>query len=122
MKKNFDDAALRAIWEKKQRRYHPVSLMEPLKSLMKNNLARKVRNIGDISAAWNTVLPPEMLEHATLVNYSQGVLTVSVSSASHRFQLQTFLSGGGLDTLRKQCKRALNRVKLIPGTGQQNRI
>ena len=113
----MDDATLRTIWQQKRWKYRPTNLAEPLTMLMKKELSRNVRDVGDISKAWDQVLPPEILSHTALESYNRGVLTVSVSSSSRRFQLQTFLSGGGFQELRNQCQRALNKVKLVPAMG-----
>jgi len=114
----MDDATLRTIWQQKRGKYRPVNLAEPLAVLMKKNLARNVRDVGDISEAWDEILPPEILPHTALESYNRGVLTVSVSSSSRRYQLQTFLSGGGMQELRERSRRALNRVKLVPANLQ----
>jgi hypothetical protein len=113
----MDDATLRTIWQQKRGRYRPVNLAEPLTILMKKELSRNVRDVGDISEAWDQILPPEIVNHTSLESYNRGVLTVSVSSSSRRFQLQTFLSGGGLQELRDRCRRAINKVKLVPAKG-----
>jgi hypothetical protein len=110
----MDDAKLRTIWQQLRSKYRPISLSEPLSAIMKQH-AKRVRRLGDISLAWNEVVPADMLEHTTLEGLHAGVLTVAVDSASRRFQLQTFLSGGGLQQIRERCRTALNRIRLVPG-------
>ena len=110
----MDDATLRTIWQQKRGKYRTINIAEPLGILMKQQLARNVRDVGDIAQAWDEILPPDILHHTELASYNRGVLTVAVKSSSRRFQLQTFLSGGGMQELRGRCKRALNRVKLVP--------
>ena len=114
----MDDAKLRTIWQHCRSKYRAISLSEPLAILMKQQLAKRVKQLGDISPAWNEVLPEDLLPHTSLKGLHAGVLTVAVDSASRRFQLQTFLSGGGLQKLREKCKTALNKVRLVPGPAE----
>ena len=111
----MDDAQLHTIWQ--QRR--PVSrvslLAEPLGILMKRQLGRRVKQLGELSTIWDEVIPDELRQHTALEGYHRGVLTVMVDSASHRFQLQTLLRGGILTAVRERFRGALNKIRLVPG-------
>ncbi len=111
----MDDATLRTIWQQKKGNSRTITIAEPLAIFMKHHLARQVQDFGDISVAWREVLPGELLGNTALKSFNRGVLTVVARSASRRFQLQTFLAGGGLDCIRERSRRAINRIKIIPG-------
>jgi hypothetical protein len=113
----MDESQLRNVWRNRQppRRIYPLS--EPLAALMKHRLARRVRQISQLAAAWDECIPDFIREHTGLVKFSRGTLTVAVDSAPHRYQLQQLLQGGLLDAMRERFPSgALNRVKLVPGT------
>lgn len=116
----MDDNTLRTIWQQKRGKYRTINISEPLSILMKHQLAKQVSNFSDISEAWQDTMPEDVLEHAVLKSFNRGILTVAVKSSAKRFQLQTFLSGQGLRLLRTRAKRAINKVKVIPGKGQHS--
>ena len=83
---------------------------------MKRRLARRVRQVGGLSAAWDECIPAYIREHTALVSYARGVLTVAVDSAPRRYQLRMLLANGLEDAIRERCPGPLNRVKLTPGS------
>jgi hypothetical protein len=84
--------------------------------LMKQRLAKRVKQIGQLSAAWDEVIPPFLGEYASLVSYARGTLTVAVDSAPHRYQLNMLIQNGLLSALRERFHGGpLNRVRLVPG-------
>ena len=112
----MEESKLRHVWQNRQRVRLPAMLCEPLSFLMKHRLARRVRQLGRLSAAWDECIPEYIREHTALVSYARGVLTVGVDSAPHRYQLRMLLANGLLDALRERAPGPLNRVRLVPGT------
>jgi len=111
----MDEWQLRHAWQNRQRRDRTASLSEPLAHLMKRRLAKRVRQIGRLSAVWDECIPEYIRKHTALVSYARGVLTVAVDSAAHRYQLQMLLANGLLVAVRERTPGPLNRVKLQPG-------
>ncbi len=111
----MDDTTLRTIWQQRQfdDRYAPVA--QPLTMLMKRVLAKRVRQLGDLGAIWDEVLPRSIRDHTALESFNRGVLTVLVDSAAHRYQLQMLLTGGVEREIRARFKGALNKIRLMPG-------
>jgi len=112
----MDEFQLRNVWENRRPRDRTTRLSEPLTDLMKRRLAKRVRQLGQISAAWDECIPEFIRDHAALVTFQRGTLTVSVDSAAHRYQLQMLLDSGLLEALRERFPGgALNRVRIVPG-------
>lgn len=82
---------------------------------MNKKIAKMVKQLGNISALWDELIPEDIKAHTALQSFTRGTLTVLVDSAAHRFQLQTLLSSGVLAQLKLQYTGALNKVRLIPG-------
>jgi len=112
----MDDKQLRTVWQQRQFDDRICHLSGPLTTLMKHTLAKRVRQLSDLAAIWDEVIPAEIADHTALEGLHRGVLTVLVDSASHRFQLQTLLTGGLLAEMQRRCKGALQKVRLRPGT------
>ncbi len=112
----MDEFQLRNVWQNRQPRHRVARLSEPLGRLMHRRLARRVRQLGQISAAWDECVPEFIRDHAALVTFQRGTLTVSVDSAAHRYRLQVLLDSGLLEALRERFPGgALNRVRIVPG-------
>ena len=111
----MDDAQLRTIWQQRQFREPASQLGQPLASLMKYTLAKRVRQLGKLAAVWDEVIPDTIREHTALESFQRGVLSVMVDSASHRFQLQTLLAGGVMREIQARFPGAVNRIRLVPG-------
>ena len=111
----MDDAQLRTVWQQRQSYKSAVPLAEPLTCLMKQTLARRVRQVGRMSIIWDEVIPDEILEHTALESLSRGVLTVKVDSSSHRFRLRTLLNSGILHEIRSRFNGPLDSIRLVPG-------
>ena len=112
----MDEWRLQNVWRNRQRPQRMIPLGEPLAFLVKQRLAKRVRQIGQLSAVWDECIPEPIRDHAALVTFSRGTLTVAVDSAAHRYQLQTLLADGLIDAIRERFSGPLNRVKLVPGT------
>ncbi|MBU6412051.1 MAG: DUF721 domain-containing protein [Planctomycetes bacterium] len=74
-------------------------------------IKRQHKTFGGIAAAWN-VVPEHLAQGAVFKSLSRGVLTVSVSEASLRFELDRWLREGGRDELSKAGMRVRN-VKIV---------
>lgn len=111
----MDDAQLRTVWEQRQFAPPAMPLSAPLTSLMKHTLARRVKQLSRLAEVWDDLIPQEIRDHTALEGFRDGVLTVMVDSASHRFQLQTLLSAGLMKQIQSRLPLAVNRVRLVPG-------
>lgn len=112
----MDESHLRNVWLNRRTRDPIRPLGEPLARLVKGDLARRVRQIGQLSLAWDECIPEFLREHSALEKFSRGVLTVAVDSAAHRYRLRQLLDGGLLEAIRERFRAgALNRVRLVPG-------
>lgn len=111
----MEDAQLRTLWQQRQPKFQASYVAEPLTVLMKHKLGKRVKQLGQLADLWDDVLPSEIREHTALECFRNGVLTVLVDSAAHRFQLQTLLTGGLMKVLQQRCPGALNKVRLVPG-------
>ena len=106
---------LKNVWQNRRPRNRISALSEPLTILMKHRLAKRVRQIGQLSIAWDECVPDFLRDHAALVSLNGGTLTVAIDSAAHRYRLEMLLRAGLLDAIRERFSGALNRVRLIPG-------
>ena len=111
----MDDAQLRTVWQQRRPKDHAVLVGQPLADLMKDTLAKRVKQLGRLSAVWDELIPQSIAEHTALESFKRGVLTVLVDSSAHRYQLRTLLDGGLLGQLRARFNGSLNKVHLSPG-------
>ena len=111
----MDDAQLKTVWQ--QRQFPPSAplLGVPLALLMKRKLAKRVKQLSKLADIWDEVLPQSIREHTALEGFKDGVLTVIVDSAPHRFQLQTLLNAGLMSQIQELLPLALNKIRLVPG-------
>lgn len=111
----MDDAQLRTIWQQRQYDSRIACLSEPLAVLMKHKLAKRVKQLGQLGTIWDEMVPHPIQDHTALDSFQRGVLTVLVDSASHRFHLQTLMTGGLMKEIQQRFVGALNKIRLIPG-------
>ncbi|MFW6154837.1 MAG: DciA family protein [Planctomycetota bacterium] len=111
----MDDKQLQTAWQNRQARETARPVGEAVALLMKHTLAKRVRQLGQIAAIWDEVIPADLAVHTALESYARGTLTVMVDSAPHRFQLDALLTSGARQVLAERCTGPLNRIKLIPG-------
>lgn len=111
----MDESQLRNVWRNRQQPDRIAPLGQPLTTLMKTRLAKRVRQLGALAAVWDECIPQYLREHTALVHFQRGTLTVAVDSAPHRYQLQVLLGNGLQEAIRERCPSALNRVRLVPG-------
>ena len=111
----MDDAKLQTIWQQRQFFRNPSALAEPIALLMKRTLGKKVKQLSRLSEIWDEVVPEQIARHTALESFNRGVLTVTVDSSTHRFQLQSLINGGLGKLIQQQFGGAINRIKLLPG-------
>ena len=111
----MDDLQLRTVWQQRQADDRISPLSAPLGVLMKHTLARRVKQLGKLSQIWDEFVPDEIRDHTALETFTQGVLTVMVDSAAHRFHLQTLLAGGLLRQIQERFPATLSKIRLVPG-------
>ncbi|MFW6133039.1 MAG: DciA family protein [Planctomycetota bacterium] len=111
----MDDAQLHTVWQQRQMPEPAVPLGRSLTTLMKYDLARRVRRIGQLADIWDDVIPAGLREHTALDGFSRGVLRVAVDSAAHRYQLRMLLDGGLRREIQARFGGALDKIRLIPG-------
>jgi len=111
----MDDAQLRTIWQQRRAETRVTPLAATLGTFMKHHLGRRVKKLSELAILWDEIIPENLRRHTALENFRQGVLTVTVDSASHRFELQTLLRGGILQAIQQRFRGALDRIRLVPG-------
>ena len=111
----MDDAQLRTVWQQRQFHDRVAPLSAPLATLMKHNLAKRVRQLSKLAEIWDEVIPEQIACHTALEGYHRGVLTVMVDSAPHRYQLQVLLAGGLQSEIQARFSGAITKIKLEPG-------
>jgi hypothetical protein len=111
----MDDAQLRTIWQQRRAGNRVTPLAVTLGAFMKQHLGKRVKKLSELAILWDEVIPDNLRRHTALENFRQGVLTVMVDSASHRFELQTLLRGGVFRAIQERFRGALNRIRLVPG-------
>lgn len=90
-------------------------LGESLVSFYKANVER-TRKFAGIGQAWETLVPPELLEHCCLQSYRAGVLTVLVDTSAHLYRLKQVLLSGLDKQMREVCrKEGLKKITIRPG-------
>lgn len=112
----MDEAKLRTTWQNRQEVPRTVPLEVCVASFMKHTVEPRHRQLGKLAGLWHEVIPANLAERTCLESFQQGVLTVAVDSASHRFQLETLLRGGLLRELQQRFAGTLRRVRVQPGT------
>ena len=111
----MNEAQLRTVWQQRQFNDPAIPLSQPIGILMKHTLAKRAKQLGQLSEIWDEVVPEEIAEHTALEGFHRSVLTVMVDSAPHRYQLQTILAGGLTKEIQSRFPGALNKIRLIPG-------
>ena len=76
----------------------------------------RTRKFAGIGQAWETLVPPEMLEHCCLQSYRGGILTVLVDSSPHLYRLKQLLLAGLDKQMREVCRtEGLKKITIRPG-------
>ena len=111
----MDDAQLQTIWQQRRAQTYATPVAATLGTYMKHHLGKRVKQLGELAILWDEIIPENLRRHTALESFRQGVLTVTVDSASHRFELQTLLRSGVLQAMQQRFRGALNRIRLTPG-------
>ncbi len=111
----MNDVRLQTIFRQRAPRESSTTLAAALTPLMKTQLGRRVRQLGQLSKLWNEMVPAELRDHTALDGFRNGVLVVLVDSASAMYRLKTLLTGGLEDAMRERFGGAKFRIRLRPG-------
>ena len=78
-------------------------------------IARPHKQVAKVAAAWQALIPAELVEQTALVSLRSGVLTVQVADNAAHFQLGRLLRSGLERQLKSSCGAALRRVRCQVG-------
>lgn len=109
---DVDDERLRRLREWRNRRTPDLSLGF-LKKQFKRDVERPYKQLGDLIALWQQLVPAELAEHTRLDSLTRGVLHISVDAPVHLYELDQLLRSGLERALITQHKGpAFRRIKL----------
>ena len=111
----MDDAKLRTVWQLRQFDDQIVLLGQPLGQFVKDTLAKRVRQLGELAEIWDELIPAGVRDHTALESLNRGVLTVLVDSAARRYELRMLLDGGLRRQILSRFRGTINKVRLLPG-------
>lgn len=106
-------ARLNTVKRREHRPAHPLGVS--MISFFKKEVQKRQTRLTQIAAAWNVLIPQDLLEHCCLESFSGGSLKVLVDSSAHLYQLKLLLSGG----VEKQLKLTSGVVGLRKVTLKQ---
>ena len=115
----FDSNDQRLQWASKNRRRPDTvkHLAEPVKKFLHRWVHTRQKRLALLTQAWAETLPPELVEHSCLENFTRGQLRVLVDSASHLAELDMLVRETLLQQLQQMCPQLpLSRIKLVRGT------
>ncbi len=84
----------------------------------KRDIEQPHKQIGRLVAAWEKLLPDELVQRTALVSLRRGVLTVEVPDSATLYELTGRLRDGLQQQLREQAKGSLHRVKVRLAGGE----
>ena len=93
------------------RRIEPARLSDVLVPWFEKNVARPGARLEGIVDIWMAHVPEPIARHSRLVSLQRGILTVSVTHAPVRAQLEALLRQSLLRQLQAESKGAVLRVK-----------
>lgn len=70
------------------------------------------RSTGAAATAWTAAVPPALARHTALISLVRGTLTVRVTDAAARFELDRWLRDGGELQVIRRCVTSLTRIRL----------
>jgi hypothetical protein len=84
-----------------------------LDGYFKQQIAKPYKQLKDVVAVWEQIIPAELQPFTRLESFSRGVLTVEVDSSARLYELDQQLRGGlERQLIEAFTKGALRRVKL----------
>lgn len=108
-------AFVRMSQSKTRIRPESARLGESLVQFYKGTVQR-TRKFAGIGEVWETLLPPELLEHSCLESYRAGTLVILVDSSPHLYRLKQVLLGGMQKKMLELCRaQGLKKITLRPG-------
>jgi hypothetical protein len=79
----------------------------------KREIAKPYKQLGDLIALWNELLPAEWTQRSRLESLQRGVLTVAVDSSAGFYEIDRRLRGGlERELITRHQGPAFRRVKL----------
>ena len=75
-------------------------------------IRRMERSTGAAATAWAAAVPPALARHTALVSLVRGTLTVRVTDAAARFELDRWLRDGGELQVVRRCVTSLTRIRI----------
>jgi len=95
------------------KRRQAVRLGELVTELMEHSVTPGYQRFALLQKAWAELVPAAIAEHARLVDYSGGLLTVSVDSPAYMYELK-LCRAELLQALREHCGRSKpKRIKFV---------
>ncbi|MEM7228341.1 MAG: DciA family protein [Planctomycetota bacterium] len=82
---------------------------------VEHNARKTEKRLGQLTALWESVVPPELAVHTRLVGLRGGTLDVIADSAPVRYELDRLLRGGGEHSLRRRYRGSLRSVRIRVG-------
>ena len=77
---------------------------------------QRTRKFSGIGEVWETLIPPDLLEHTCLESFRLGTLTILVDSSPHLYRLKQLLLSGLEKKLLELCRKdGLKKILLRPG-------
>ena len=114
---DWDDQRLEWVVKNRRRPRAVKPLAESVKKFLHRWVHTRQKRLAQLSQAWCEILPPELVEHSCLENFSRGQLRVLVDSASHLAELDMLVRETLLQQLQQMCPQLpLSRIKLVRGT------
>lgn len=93
----------------------PDMTMRFVQDQFKKQVKRPHEQLGQLSEAWERLVPPPIAQHTALESLSRGVLRVRVAQSATLYKLDRMLRSGLERQLRQHAPTTLRRVKLRIG-------
>ena len=84
-----------------------ASIIEFRRSLKKAN-----KQLTQVLATWDTVIPKHLATNATPVSLRSGILEIAVTDSSTSYKLNQLVRSGLLQTLQTQCSGTLRQIRI----------
>ncbi len=113
----FDLSEIKRLQGYKQHVAHSSAALGPeVLGFFKHAVDRPHRQLGGIAAAWEQIIPAELVAHTSLDGITRGTLSVTVDSSAHLYELRQLLLAGAQEQMLHACKRdGLRKISLKLG-------
>lgn len=89
-----------------------LSIGKDVTKLFKD-FAKQQKAVGGLDDLWRSIAPVEFVERASIKKLSNaGVLTIKTTDAAAAWEFDQWLRGGGMATIRKNCKTTIKSVRI----------